>query len=42
VLTELFGASAFDFVLTSKEVGSEKPSPEIFQHALKLADAKGN
>lgn len=30
---------SFDFVLTSRECGSEKPDPDMFREALKLAGA---
>lgn len=32
--------SLFDGLVTSEEVGVEKPSPIIFQHAMKLADVQ--
>lgn len=31
----------FDFVLTSRECGSEKPDPDMFQEALKRVRASG-
>jgi putative hydrolase of the HAD superfamily len=31
----------FDFVLTSKQCGIEKPKKEIFEHALQMAGVKG-
>lgn len=41
VLKSLHLYKHFDFVLTSKEVGFEKPRNEIFEHALQLAGVVG-
>ena len=32
----------FDLVLCSEEVGFSKPAPQVFHHALKIAEAKSN